>query len=166
MAVWEHSALLRILSRTLNFTRQVSVDDFVSSPTYWSWPFEDRLSAADVDPTEILRKNPPIYLRRNLEDMIAVAHGHDTTILFATWAFSPNLDDYASKAYYQQGFRENNEVVIDVANSHHIPLFDFAAIMPQETKYWADGRHNNEAGALEKATLFAEFIHAQGLIKQ
>jgi hypothetical protein len=53
-----------------------------------------------------------------------------------------------------------------VANRHHVPLFDFAAVMPQDTRYWADGRHVNEAGALEKATFFAEFIHTQGLIKQ
>ena len=46
VALWEHSALLRILSRTMNITRQVSVDDFVSSPTYLSWPYEFRLSEA------------------------------------------------------------------------------------------------------------------------
>src|SRR6266508_477073 len=43
VALWEHSALLRILSRMMNITRQVSVDDFVSSSTYVSWPFEFRL---------------------------------------------------------------------------------------------------------------------------
>jgi hypothetical protein len=36
--------------------------------------------------------------------------------------------------------------------------------MPQEAIYWADGRHVNEAGALVKARLFAEYIHDQGLI--
>jgi lysophospholipase L1-like esterase len=165
VALWEQSALLRIVSRGLNFTRQVSIDDFVSSPTYWSWPFEDRLNEDDINPTEILRKNPPIFFRRNLEDMIAVAKEHGVGIMFATWAYSPYLNDYASKSYYQQGFKENNEVVVEVANSHHIPLFDFAAVMPQDVKYWADGRHVNEAGAIEKANLFAEFIKAQGLIE-
>jgi hypothetical protein len=47
VAWWEHSALLRIVSRMANLTRQVSVDDFVSAPTYLSWPFEARLEARD-----------------------------------------------------------------------------------------------------------------------
>lgn len=164
--LWEHSALLRILSRAMNFTRQVSVDDFVSPPTYLSWPFEERLLEGDYDPVEILKENPPIYFRRNLENMIAIAKEHDVKILFSTWASSPNLNDYASKDYYQDAFRENNEVVREVAESHQIPMFDFAAVMPQDAIYWADGRHVNEAGALEKARLFAEFLHEQGLIDQ
>ena len=166
VAIWEHSALLRILSRAMNITRQVSVDDFVSAPTYMSWPFESRLIEDNLDPAEILKENPPIYFRRNLENMIAIANEHDVQILFSTWAHSPNLSDYASEGYYQQGFRENNDVVKEVAVSHDIPLFDFAGVMPQEVIYWADGRHVNEAGALVKARLFAKYIHDQGLINQ
>jgi hypothetical protein len=45
-------------------------------------------------------------------------------------------------------------------------LFDFAAVMPQDAEYWADGRHSNEAGALVKAGLFAEFIDTQRLIER
>jgi hypothetical protein len=55
-------------------------------------------------------------------------------------------------------------VVTEVAISHQIPLFDFAEAMPQDTRYWADGRHSNEAGAVVKARLFGEFIHEHGLI--
>jgi len=162
--LWEHSALLRIVSRMMNITRQVGVDDFVSSPTYLSWPFESRLRENNLDPTEILKENPPVYFRRNLENMIAVAEEHDTKIMFATWAYSPYLNDYASEGYSQQGFQENNSVVKEVATSHHIPLFDFADVMPQDAKYWADGRHVNEVGALVKARLFAEFINTMRLI--
>ena len=164
--VWEHSTFLRIVSRMLNFTRQVSVDDFTSSPTFLSWPYEYRLSERDISTSEILEKNPPVYFQRNLENMIAIAKEHGIEVLFSTWAYSPYLNDYASKGDYQKGFQENNEVVKEVANRNHIPLFDFAAVMPQDAKYWADGRHVNEVGALEKATLFAEFIDTQGLIKK
>ena len=166
VALWEHSALLRILSRSMNVTRQVSIDDFVSAPTYVSWPFESRLNEVNLDPREILAENPPIYFRRNLENMIAVAKEHGVQILFSTWAYSPYLDDYASEGYYQQGFQENNDVVKEVAASHDIPLFDFASTMPQDVVYWADGRHVNEAGAIVKARLFAEYLHDQGLIDQ
>jgi lysophospholipase L1-like esterase len=164
--VWEHSTMFRILSRTMNFTRQVSVDDFVSSPTFFSWPYEDRLIQRDIDPAKLLEMNPPVYFRRNLENIIAISQEHDIDILFSTWAYSPYLSDYASKAYYQQGFDENNEVVKGVADHHHILLFDFAAVMPQDAEYWADGRHSNEAGALVKAALFAEFIDTQRLIER
>jgi hypothetical protein len=153
VALWEHSAVLRIVSRMMNVTRQVSIDDFVSSPTYVSWPFEYRLSEDNLDPAEILKENPPIYFRRNLENMMAVAQEHGVEVLFSTWAYSPYLSDYASEDYYQQGFKENNDVVKEVAAIGQIPLFDFAAIMPQDADYWADGRHVNEAGALVKARL-------------
>jgi lysophospholipase L1-like esterase len=164
--LWQHSALLRIVSRMMNLTRQVGVDDFVSAPTYLSWPYESRLTEKKLDPKEILKENPPIYFRRNLENMIAIAQEHGAKIMFSTWAYSPYLDDYASKDYSQQGFQENNKVVEDVATSQHIPLFDFASLMPQDPKYWDDGRHVNEAGAVEKAKLFAEFIHEQALIEK
>ena len=93
-----------------------------------------------------------------------MAQEHDTKIMFSTWAYSPYLHDYASEEYSQQGFQENNNVVRNVATSHHIPLFDFVDVMPQDPKYWADGRHVNEAGAALKAQLFAEFIDSMGLI--
>jgi len=166
VALWEQSALLRILSRAMNLTRQISIDDFVSSSTYVSWPYEYRLSEDNLDPTEILKENPPIYFRRNLENMSAIAKEQGVEIMFSTWAYSPYLNDYASEGYYQQGFQENNAVVKDVAADQQLPLFDFVEVMPQDAKYWADGRHVNEAGALVKARLFAEFIHAQGLIEQ
>lgn len=166
VALWEQSALLRIASRLTNRTRQVSVDDFVSSPTYVSWPFEYRLAEDGLDPTEILAENPPVYFRRNLENMIAIAEEQGAEIMFATWAHSPYLNDYASQEYFQHGFEQNNEVIKEVASRHQIPLFDFAAVMPQDADYWADGRHSNEAGALLKARLFAEFIDAEGLIER
>jgi lysophospholipase L1-like esterase len=166
VALWEHSALLRIVSRMMNMSRQVSIDDFVSSPTYMSWPFEYRLSEDNLDPAEILKQNPPIYFRRNLENMSAIAKEHDVIIMLSTWAYSPYLKDYAAEDYYQHGFKENNDVVKEVAADQRVPFFDFAALMPQDAQYWADGRHVNEEGALAKARLFAEYIHDQGLIDQ
>jgi lysophospholipase L1-like esterase len=164
VSLWERSALLRIISRAGNFTRQVSVDDFVAAPTYMSWPYESRIIDYGADPGEILEMNPPVYFRRNLENMIAVAEENDVDVLLATWASSPLLNDYASREDYRQGFAENNRVVTEVANSHSVSLFDYAAVMSQDASYWADGRHANEAGASLKAGLFAEFIDMHGLI--
>lgn len=162
--LWERSAVLRILSRSLNITRQVSIDDFMSPPTFMSWPYEFRLTENGFDPSELLERNPPRHLRRNLENMIAIAREHDVRIMFATWAYSPYLNDYASQESYQLGFEENNAVFREVANLHDIPLFDFARVMPQDPSYWADGRHSNEAGAILKARLFAEFLQSRAMI--
>jgi lysophospholipase L1-like esterase len=162
--LWEHSALLRIVSRMTNKSRQVSVDDFVSAPTFLSWPYEYRLNEDGLNASEVLKENPPIYYRRNLENMIAVAKSHGVEIMLTTWAYSPYLNDYASESSYQHGFEENNDVAKEVAAEQQVPIFDFAGVMPQDAKYWADGRHSNEAGALLKARLFAEYIHDQGWI--
>lgn len=86
--------------------------------------------------------------------------------MLATWAYSPNFDDYASTTIYQQAYQEQNEIIAEVAHSRNVPVFDFAAVMPQATEYWADGRHVNEAGALLKAQLFARFIDASDLIPE
>ena len=32
-------------------------------------------------------------------------------------------------------------------------IFDFSSVMPQDKRYWADGRHVNEDDALVKARL-------------
>ena len=164
IAWWEHSALLRILARSMNLSRQVGIDDFVSAPTYMSWPYDARLAAANLTTAELLAENPPIYFQRNLENMVAIAQAHDVDILLSTWAYSPYLNDYAAEAGYQQGFQENNRVVRQVAESYGVPLFDFAAVMPQEARFWADGRHVNEEGALAKASLFSAYLVTQGLL--
>jgi hypothetical protein len=120
----------------------------------------------NYDPIELLKKNTPKYFRRNLSNMIAIAKANDVKIMFSTWAHSPYFEgDYASLPFQQIGIKENNDVVRDVAISNNIPLFEFADQMPKDKKYWADGRHNNERGALLKAELFAKYIHESGLIE-
>ena len=43
------------------------------------------------------------------------------------------------------------------------PFHDFAAEMPLDLEFWADGVHNTAAGARKKAELFASFIAAHFL---
>jgi len=145
---FEYSYLYRILSIKLGLASQVGLSAFVNAPS----------SVGSGDRMELLKANPPVYFRRNLVNMIAIAKAHNVKIMFSTWAHSPYFDDYASTPYYQQGFRENNSVVRHVANKYSVPLFDFAKAMLPAKMYWADGRHVNEMGALLKAELFAAFI--------
>jgi len=97
--------------------------------------------------------------------MIAISEANGAQIMLSTWAYSPYFDDYASMESYQKGFDANNEVVREVAVSNNVPLFDFAAVMPEDKKYWSDGRHSNALGAKKKAELFAEFLYENALIK-
>jgi lysophospholipase L1-like esterase len=161
----EHSCFLRILSRRMGVTRQVGLDPLVSAATYLG-PGTLGSTEARYDPLELLPENPPIYFRRNLVNMVAIADAHDIDVLLSTWAHSPEFDDYASTPHYEQAFRESNDVVEEVAKSHEVPFFDFAQKMPQDSMYWTDGRHVNEAGALLKAELFAEYIHQSRLIQE
>ena len=157
----EHSALFRVILRKLGVTHQVGIGNFVTPKTAYG-----PNSVKKHNPMELLEKNPPIYFRRNLNNMVAIAKANGANIMFSTWAYSPYLDDYASKPYYQKGFEENNEVVREVAISDGIPLFDFAAVMPKDEKYWYDGRHVNALGAEKMAGLFAEYLNGNGLIKR
>ena len=74
--------------------------------------------------------------------------------------------DYASRASYQRGFRETNDVSRRVAERNGVAFFDYAALMPTEKKYWHDGRHVNAEGARVKAELFAAFISEHAIAER
>ncbi|MEW6144782.1 MAG: SGNH/GDSL hydrolase family protein [Thermodesulfobacteriota bacterium] len=158
----EHSALFRVILRKLGVTEQVGIGNFITPRNTAYGP----VSVAKHDPMGLLDKNPPVYFRRNLNNMVAIAKANGVEILFSTWAYSPYLNDYASTPYYQKGFEENNDVVKEVAIENGIPFFDFSAVMPKDRKFWRDGRHVNALGAEKMAELFAEYLHESGLIKQ
>ena len=153
-----HSILWRIVARKLGIGDRphYGLGSFIDAPTYVG------AYSPNPDPTldlmQVLRSNPPVYFRRNLINMVAVARAHGVRVVLSTWAHSPHFEDYAATPHYQQGFREINDVVREVAAEQEVPLFDFAAVMPTDKDYWDEGRHVSEAGAEFKAALFAEFI--------
>ncbi len=167
---FERSAALRIAARQLGFSRQVALGDFVNAETLAAIRFISRSYSDPQDlevenfPMRLLQHNPPIYFERNLRNMVAIAQEHAVAILLASWAHSPHFQDYAATPLYRQAFQENNQVVQQVAVQTGAHYFDFAAQMPQQSEFWADGRHVNEAGARRKAELFAAFLHENGLI--
>lgn len=158
----EYSILFRIISSKLelgNFHR-VGLESYVNSP-YYQGQFSKNPAP---DPMALLDSNPPIYFKRNLANMVSIARANAADTLLATWAYSPYFDDYAATPYYQYGFTQNNVAVEEVAQEYDVPIFDFAAVMPQEKDFWFDGRHVNEKGALAKAELFAEFMATSGVL--
>lgn len=128
------------------------------TPTYTHPATNDYNAILGMTPMEALGKNPPIYFERNLRNITAVARENNIAVLLSTWAWSDQLGDYAATAHYQKGFQELNDVIKKVAALKQIPLYDFATEMPKDKKYWADGPHNNLAGVILKAKLFANYI--------
>lgn len=96
--------------------------------------------------------------------MVAIVRANGMEVLLSTWAYQPYFDDYFSEAHYRRGLQESNAVINGVARQYGAKLFDFAEKMPGDRKYWSDGRHVNEEGALVKASLFANYIYNSGLM--
>ncbi len=164
IALWEHSTLLRIISRKLHLTRQVSLGTFVDADTYSGAGNRLDYQVSEEDQMSMLKKNPPIFFRRNLINMIDTSRRHGSRVLLATFAHSTEIDDDGAKSVYEQAYEENNSVVRNVANDLSCPLFDFVKHMSADRKYWADSVHVNEDGAMLKAKLFAQHIHNNGLL--
>lgn len=121
-------------------------------------------SVLGMSPMEALDRNPPIYTRRNLTNMIVIARQYTISVLLSTWAHSNLFRDYAATPHYERAFKELNDLIVDLGSQHDLPVFDFAAQMPVDKRFWADGRHNNEEGVRMKAMLFRQFITTHQII--
>ena len=151
---WDHSMLLHIIGVQAGFSQRNRLRD-------WVLTLDDR-PPADVR-AQWLAANPPTHFRRNLVAMHALAGSAGARTVFLSWAFSGKMDDYASDPSYQQGFREHNDVIREVALATGSPFFDLASQLPDDPELWDDGRHSNATGALRKAELVADFLHREVL---
>jgi lysophospholipase L1-like esterase len=158
-----YSCLARIVGHQLGLWNHPGVDCYVQADTSdpGTHGYSRRIGG---EPLEVLNQNPPVYFRRNLRNIIAVARANGANVLLATWAHSNECGDYAATPHYEEGFAENNDVVRQMAREQGAPLFDFATLMPKTRSYWRDGRHVNEAGARLQAAMFAKYLHENHLI--
>ena len=69
-----------------------------------------------------------------------------------------------SSEEYRRALDEGNEVVRRVGRATGAPVFDFAAEMPEEKRYFTDGRHFTREGNRLRASLFADFLIAEKLL--
>jgi lysophospholipase L1-like esterase len=155
-----HSALLRSLDRAPD---TYYGDLFRSQKQRGVYPegiFED------VSAREMLDRNPPIYFRRNIENIVEIARMRGARTLLATFAYSSAFSDEPRVASdeYRFALDQANELLRDIANERKVALFDFARAFPQEPEYYTDGRHVNEKGAHLKAQLFAQHLVESGLL--
>ena len=103
---------------------------------------------------EVIQKNSTVYSERNLKNIIGIAREHGIRVVLATFAYCPTKT-LMKKDIYRQAIAEHNDTVRAVAGDYGVELYDFAAEMPIDEKYWKDGVHVNEAGSRLKGKLFA-----------
>lgn len=162
-ALWERSVLLRLLNQRLVLLPMgfVGLEGYVNTENSYL-----RTWSRSPEMTAYLDSNPPTFFRRNIENMITVARQQKVGFVLSTWASCPLANDYITLPQYARGAAEHNAILKMVAAEQKVPLLDLAAVMPQNTLYWFDGRHVNDAGAQIMAELFAKFLIEQNLIPQ
>ena len=176
--ILEASTALRIL--LIRLGRIPSPSDLRSTlgrpaDTYWGDRIRfahvrDRAAGlpAGVTALTMLDANPPVWFRRNLENLVALARSRGIGVTLATFAHCPAFvaNPVTAAPEYVRALAEHNDVLRALAAELDLPLFDFAAAFPNEPRLYADGIHVNEFGALRKAQLFAAFLVERGLVPE
>ena len=151
--------LLRFVGVQLDVWKPPGVENYTVADTAFH-----RNRDAGPEMMKVLASNPPTFFRRNVENIIAVARAHGVKVLLMTWPYSEEVKDYVSLPHYRKGVGELNAVVREIAVAENVPLFDLAAKMPTDLKYWRDGRHVNAAGADLEGRWLAEFLQTNELL--
>lgn len=176
--LWEGSALARLVATNLGLrdasSGQLFLRTFHNVPTNHAVAFREQM-LAETYPSgefeersiqEMLAANDPRYFRRNLLNMTAIAKIHGAPTVLMTFAWSPHFPDRprVSSQEYQEAYREQNAIVLELCRTHDAHCFDLANEMPSDRELWTDGRHVNERGAELKATLVARHLESSGLL--
>ena len=179
---FEHSTLVRMFLIKLGMLRSESELSFSDRPaeTLYAREFDGQSWRGEypsgfflkVSADSLLRANPPIYYRRNLENLVALAQNRGIEVMLATfavllWRQPAQHSSWHSDEYFRS-IDEANEIVRQIADTMGVHLFDFAETFPRDKRFFKTyeraGRthwnayHLNEAGAELKAKQFAEFL--------
>lgn len=172
----ERSTLLRILlvssGRTMPQAEMArTIDQSAKSwqaPKFWKqWRQRTYPTAVfqQVSVQEMFDANPPVYFRRNLKSIVAVARAHGVDVVLATYAFTKERNDpTGSSDEYIRAIGEMNATVKAVAAETGAHLFDFGAVFPPDRDLYVDGQHVNVEGSRLKARLYADYLVASGLL--
>jgi lysophospholipase L1-like esterase len=141
--------------------------------TAFAWPFIVQTMAGTypqgifetIGAEEMLRKNQPVFFERNLRNMVAVAREWHIQPVLATFAFSDEvrLAPFDSPTL-AGGMEEMNRVIARLAQELDVPLFDFAAVFPDDVRLYGDPIHVSEEGARLQAKMFADFLESRELL--
>lgn len=115
---------------------------------------------------KMLAANPPVYFRRNLESLVAVARAHGVLPVLATFAWSEKVsyDPSLTSPEIVGAMREQNEVVRAIGRERQVAVYDFAAEMPDDPRLFVGALHMTVEGSRVQARLFADFLLREGLL--
>ncbi|MFQ3647967.1 MAG: GDSL-type esterase/lipase family protein [Anaerolinea sp.] len=163
------SVLLRFMSVNLRLTPPASNLDSILANVSAVERCVDAVFCANLGltPQEVLEANPPVYFRRNLHSMIALAKAHGIEVVLSSWAYYPEpMGDslFMTYPHVQYGVAQHNAITQELAETLDVPFYDLYATMPYGEQYWLDGFHMSTLGTYEQAVRYADFLIAEGLI--
>lgn len=171
----EYSTVLRYFLVRFKLTKPQSVLEVTldkKTPTFYGSMFEDQVFRGiypsgifkTVPVAEMLRKNPPVYFQRNLENLIAIAKKRNIKVVLATFAYVILPNQTTSVPEYRAALEEMNGILRKMAADEKVYLFDFSKVSPKDPKLYHDGTHVNPDGSKIKASLFADYLVQNELI--
>ncbi len=116
---------------------------------------------------EILKSNPPIYYRRNIENIVAVARAHGIVPVLITFATRPEGTgtDVFDIPEYRAALKEHNEVLLDIGKTLGTPVFDLAPLYPQDDPLlFSDLIHMTFPGGQIHSKLIGDYLISSGLL--
>lgn len=163
------SVLVRFVGINLRFIPPVSnLDNILANVSHVKRCVDATFCAnLGLSPQEVLDQNPPIYFRRNLRNIIALAKANGINIMLSSWAYYPEkLGDYVYMTYphIQSGVAQHNAITQELAQEMNVPFYDLYVHMPYGEQYWLDGFHMSVLGAYEQASRYADFLLQEELI--
>ncbi len=168
--IWEYSTALRILAIRWGLTSphtEISRHRHLPAVSNYRDRFLQQWTAgaypsgffADVSAMDMLMNNPPIHFERNLLNMIAVTNRHEIESLLVTFVYTNKIrHPMNSSDEYIFALDQHNDVTRRIAAATDTPIFDMAAVFPDDPALFSDGRHMTREGNLARAQLIGDFV--------
>jgi hypothetical protein len=139
---------------------------------YWAFLRQKSLGSypsgyfQEVSIMDMLDHNPPVYFRRNLESMLAVAEAHGVQPVLATFAHSERVtgDPVLTSPEMTRGIHEHNQLIEEVGAKLGVPVYRFADEFPDDPRLFIGAVHLNGPGNRLKGRLFARYLIETELI--
>ncbi len=121
---------------------------------------------AETRAAQMLQRNRPVYFRRNLTSLLAVARRSGIEPVLTTFPYSSRFDraPRTSTEEYIAAYAEMDRVMREVAVANAVHLIDLATTMGQDPRFYRDGHHVNEEGARRKARIVAQGLIEAGVL--
>lgn len=118
-----------------------------------------------VSVEDMLAANPPVYYRRNIENLVISAVQGGVQPVLVTFPYSPKFGGYFEVEAFRSGLDEHNDILRQIAERFDVPLLDLAESFPTGIAHWGfDGIHANSEGTALEAELVANFLIERRLV--